>query len=140
PDPDAPIAYSLTLTAEALPRMAAVFVHDQRTSLECPTWCTVDHAAENPRHLEDVHHEGAPVRLSMPLYNGSETVMVARLAQWPFAPGENRGRTYLAVDPDGRDEDAALYRDAALAFADQLAAHAAGIRRLALQADTAVTS
>lgn len=42
PDPDAPIAYSLTLTAEALPRMAAVFVHDQRTSLECPTWCTVD--------------------------------------------------------------------------------------------------
>lgn len=142
PDPDAPVPYSLTPVAEALPRMVAAFVRGVPVAIDCPQqWCTVDHAAENPRHLEDVRHEGARVPMAMPLYNGgTETVMVARLVQWPFATDEDRGRVCLAVDPDGSGEDAALYREAALAFADQLAAHAADIRRLAQQADTAVTS
>ncbi|WP_125047300.1 DUF6907 domain-containing protein [Streptomyces chrestomyceticus] len=121
--------------AELLPRLAVASVGGVPVRVECPSWCVLDHGAAAPSHLEDVRHEGAPIRLVMPLYNGSETVMVARLSQWPFAPGG--GRVYVAVDSDGCDEDAALYRDAALALADQLAAHAADIRRVALQADPA---
>lgn len=138
---DAPTPYTLTPAAEA-PHLVVTSVRGVPIHIGCPQeWCTVNHATENPRHLEDVRHEGARVQMAMPLYNGgTETVMVARLAQWPFATDEDRGRVYLAVDPDGSGEDAALYREAALAFADQLAAHAADIRRLAQQADTAVST
>lgn len=130
---DTPIPPSLTPAAEALPRMVTAFVRGVPVAIECPReWCMVDHGTENPRHLEDVRHEGARVQMAMPLYNGgTETVMVGRLVQWPFATDEDGDRVYLAIDPDGSGEVSSLYREAALAFADQLAAHAADIRRLA---------
>ncbi|MFK8850460.1 DUF6907 domain-containing protein [Streptomyces sp. Ac-502] len=135
---DAPIPYSLTPAAEALPRLAATSVRGVPVHVPCPDWCVTDHAAEDLSFLEDVHHYGPRVQMSVPLYGGgTETVMVAHLALWPFAHDEDKGRAYLAIDPDGSGEVNSLYRDAALAFADQLAAHAADIRRLALQADPA---
>lgn len=134
---EAPIPYSLTPAAEALPRMAATSVNGVPVALQCPSWCTVNHASQRLSHLEDVRHEGAPVRLSMPLHRGTETVMVARLTRWPFATDEDGDRTYLAVDPDGSGEDAVLYREGVLAFADQLEALVADIRCAAPYADSA---
>ncbi|MFH8410716.1 DUF6907 domain-containing protein [Streptomyces sp. NPDC018019] len=129
---DAPIPYTLSPAAEALPRLAATSVRGVSVRVVCPGWCVTDHAAEGVAFLEDVHHYGPRVQLSVPLYGGGTgSVMAAHLALWPFAAVEDEGRTYLAVDPDGSGEVNSLYREAALAFADQLAAHAADIRRLA---------
>lgn len=131
--PDIPVPYFLTPAAEALPRMAVIQILGRRRTAECPAWCVADHSVEDLLCLEDLRHEGASVTLPVPLYGGgTEQVMAAQLAQWPFA-GE--GLPYLAVDADGSGEVADLSRDAALAFADQLVAHAEHIRSLALTLD-----
>ncbi|WP_275558542.1 hypothetical protein [Streptomyces sp. 5-6(2022)] len=90
-----------------------------------------DHSAEDLAFLEDLSHEGEEIALAAPEFGGVTEVLVASIRQWPFANDEDRGLPYLGLDATGEGEVANLRKGAALAFADQLVAHAEQIRRLA---------
>lgn len=110
------------------PRLVAAVVQGQRTSVPCPPWCVVDHAAEDLAFLEDLSHAGEAATLPVRQFDGSvEEVLAAQLVEWPFA---REGEAYLSVDADGSGECNQYAAPAALAFADQLIAHAEKIRRL----------
>ncbi|MDX3230581.1 DUF6907 domain-containing protein [Streptomyces sp. ME19-01-6] len=112
----------------ASPRLVAAVVRGQRIAIPCPPWCVVDHAAEDLAFLEDLSHAGEAATLPVRQFDGSvEEVLVAQLVQWPFT---REGEAYLSVDADGSGECNQYAAPAALAFADQLVAHAEKIRRL----------
>ncbi|MBI0296303.1 hypothetical protein JBE04_17990 [Streptomyces sp. PRKS01-29] len=90
-----------------------------------------DHSNEDLAFLEDLSHEGEEIALAAPEFGGVTEVLVASIRQWPFVNDEDRGLPYLGLDATGEGDVAALGRSAALAFADQLVAHATEIRRLA---------
>lgn len=110
------------------PRLVAAVVRGQRSPVPCPPWCVVDHAAEDLAFLEDLSHAGEAVALPVRQFDGSvELILAAQVVQWPFA---REGEAYLSVDADGSGECNQYAATAALAFADQLIAHAEKIRRL----------
>ena len=113
------------------PCLVAAVVRGQRIAVPCPSWCVVDHAAENVISLDDFSHDGAPISLRVPVRGAAERVLIARLSQWPFASDEAGRAAYLRLEGTDDGEVANLPTSAALAFADQLVAHAEGIRRLA---------
>lgn len=106
-------------------RKATVRVRGIAVMIDCPPWCVTDHSAENLAFLEDLSHYGAPIALTVPMFGGgTEKVLIAHLALWPF---DGKG-AYLALDADNSGEVSNLFEPAALAFADQLVAHAERIR------------
>ncbi|MFF6847098.1 DUF6907 domain-containing protein [Streptomyces antimycoticus] len=115
----------------ASPRLVAAVVCGQRIALPCPQWCVIDHASENVINLDDFSHDGAPISLRVPVTGAAERVLIARLSQWPFASDEAGRAAYLRLEGTDDGEVANLPTSAALAFADQLVAHAEGIRALA---------
>ncbi|MFJ7341435.1 DUF6907 domain-containing protein [Streptomyces sp. NPDC101110] len=94
--------------------------------LPCPTWCVVDHVAEKSVFLEDVNHEGERRAMSFTPSSGPRVPVEVYLSQWP---GSHEPQTQLAVDLDYEVET--YDRTAALALADQMAAFAEDVRRLA---------
>ncbi|GAA1065244.1 DUF6907 domain-containing protein [Streptomyces asiaticus] len=114
----------------ASPRLVAAVVRGQRIAVPDPDWCVRDHSKEDLAFLEDLSHEGEEIALAAPEFGGVTEVLVASIRQWPFVNDEDRGLPYLGLDATGEGEVANLRKAAALAFADQLVAHAAEIRRL----------
>jgi hypothetical protein len=95
--------------------------------IPCPSWCIVDHVAEQNVFLEDVNHQGERVAMNFAPSRGDRTPVEVYVSEWP-ASREEDGPA-LAVD---LDYDVATYgRTAALSLADQLVAFAADVRRLA---------
>lgn len=129
-----PVSVAETTLAPPLPvspRLVAATVQGRRIPLPCPEWCVIDHAAENVINLDDFSHDGAPISMSVPVSGAAERVLIARLSQWPFAQDEAGRAEYLRLEGTDDGEVANLQAGAALAFADQLVAHAERIRRLA---------
>lgn len=130
---DRPVPYSLTLAADALPRRVTVDVRGQAVTVDCPPWCVASHA-ETLVALSDLCHEGEPAALAAPTYSAgaprTTQVLTARVMQYPFSVGPD-ARPMLALDAADDGETAELPASAALAFADQLVAHAERIRRQA---------
>ncbi|MEU1787077.1 hypothetical protein ABZ553_14630 [Streptomyces sparsogenes] len=117
-----------TVTPPSSPRLVAAVVRGQRIAVPCESWCVVDHAAEDLAFLEDLSHAGEVVALPVRQFDGTvERILAAQVVQWPFA---REGEPYLSVDADGSGECNQYAASAALAFADQLIAHAEKIRRL----------
>ncbi|OMI34421.1 hypothetical protein SPAR_36596 [Streptomyces sparsogenes DSM 40356] len=86
----------------------------------------MDHSAQDLAFLEDLSHAGEAVTLPVRQFDGSvEKVLAAQVVQWPFA---RESEPYLSVDADGSGECNQYAEPAALAFADQLVAHAERIR------------
>lgn len=111
-------------SAPGQPRTATAILQGFEITVPCPQWCSMDHT-EHPLHnLADLEHEGPAVSLSV---CGEQTV-IAYLNQWPFS---GQPEAYLAVEATVDGETAELPASAALAFADQLVAHAEAIRNLA---------
>ncbi|GAA2629866.1 DUF6907 domain-containing protein [Streptomyces axinellae] len=108
-------------------RLRPALVNGAPLRLECPDWCSVDHVAADPFHLADVFHASDQIALPAPAGRSTEDVLVAWLTEYPFVDG---GGPVLALDAAG-DETAELSAGAALAFADQLVAHAGALRQLA---------
>ncbi|MCX4573102.1 hypothetical protein OHB41_07865 [Streptomyces sp. NBC_01571] len=55
----------------------------------CPAWCTFDHSDEAEVGLtspEDLQHMGDAINLGFDVDGGRDTILEARLVQWPFAP------------------------------------------------------
>ncbi|MCQ8831806.1 DUF6907 domain-containing protein [Streptomyces malaysiensis] len=113
------------------PRLVAAVVRGQRIAIPCFDWCVRDHSKEDLAFLEDLSHEGEEIALAAPEFGGVTEVLVASIRQWPFVNDEDRGLPYLGLDATGEGEAENLQKGAALAFADQLVAHAARIRQLA---------
>lgn len=112
------------------PRRVSVMVAGAPVVVDCPSWCVSPHD-EDVVALGDVDHYGPAVALPAPTFSRWEPrtvdVLSVAVAEYPFMPGGPR--TVLVLDANGDGETAELGPDAALAFADQLVAHAAEIRR-----------
>ncbi|MEU1663603.1 hypothetical protein ABZ547_08305 [Streptomyces sparsogenes] len=116
------------VTPPSSPRLVAALVRGQRIAIPCPSWCVVNHSAQDLAFLEDLSHASVAVTLPVRQFDGSvEEVLAAQVVQWPFA---REGEPYLSVDADGSGECNEYRGPAGLAFADQLVAHAERIRRL----------
>ncbi|MEU5772679.1 hypothetical protein ABZ819_05160 [Streptomyces venezuelae] len=139
---DAPVPYSVTdagARALAAPRVkpgyrlvpARVGRPGEQVTVhvECPTdWCIADHVAEPVGAAEDINHQGTPAVLNLA---SDQTVSVPTAVYLSWWPGSHdvAAQPCLAVDVD---REVAVYgRTGALAIADQIAAFAADVRRLA---------
>jgi len=118
-DSDAPIAFSLVA------RPVRVSVAGVEVEIPCPVWCMEPHT-QRYAFLSDVLHRGRMETLTAPESStGFCEVLAAEIAQW------HGGRPFLMLDAPGDGASAELASGAALAFADQLVAHAASIRAMA---------
>ncbi|MFG7940988.1 hypothetical protein Q8723_03775 [Streptomyces cacaoi] len=86
----------------------------------------MDHTVDE-RFIEDVDHMSAGCEVSAPVGGGKEPVLRAWLTEYPASSNG----ALLALDAAGTGEVAELSAAEALAFADQLVAHAAQIKVLA---------
>lgn len=115
-------------------RLVAAVVRGQRTPVPCPEWCVTDHTAENLVSVEDLSHYGPQTALAVPQYSGApERVLIAYMAQWPFAPDEHRGQPYMALEACDDGDVTELRRAAVRAMADQTRAHADALDAIADQ-------
>lgn len=113
------------------PRHAAAVVQGSSVQVPCPSFCTADHDAGGPRPLADVAHSSDSEWVTAPVgVGGQQTVLEAFISQYPFSDDP---APVLALDATGSGEFAGMTAAQALAFADQLVAHADCIRRLAMQ-------
>lgn len=118
-------------------RIVPALVNGQRIFVECPTWCSMDHVAENERHLEDLYHGGNFSDLKLRRSSGElELLMFARLGLDPYSPDPDRRMPFIVID-DGSD-CADLTPVQAEEFADSLVAFASKIRDLAITASQEV--
>ncbi|MFI6468750.1 DUF6907 domain-containing protein [Streptomyces sp. NPDC050516] len=98
--------------------------------VDCPSWCVMDHVAENEGALEDLYHSSdmADLYVASPSPNGPQLVLHVRLNEDPFLiRREGRGRN-IVVDT-GNDPFMLDARQAA-EFADDLVALAAQVRAM----------
>ena len=125
-----PTVAPATQTAPSEGRTVTAVLRGAPIPLQCPAWCVTSHAATDLMYIEDLSHEGEPISLPAPVYRGPDTpVLRARLCWWPFAD-DDRG-PYLALEATDDGECEEMPAAAALAFADQVVAHAQNIRRMA---------
>ncbi|MGW4075969.1 DUF6907 domain-containing protein [Streptomyces asiaticus] len=117
------------------PRLVAAVVRGQRIAVPCPTdWCVVDHAQEDLTDLSDLAHYGERVALAVPRFGGgSERVLIAYMAQWPFAGDEHKGQPYMALEACDDGDVTELRKAAVRAMADQTRAHADALDTIADQ-------
>ncbi|WP_432190179.1 DUF6907 domain-containing protein [Streptomyces sp. Tue6028] len=100
--------------------------------VECPTWCSTDHVAENVRLLEDLSHSGEAADLAIPGGPGYRLLAHARLGLDPFTEDVSERQPYVLVD--NQSEPFVLRPVEAEVFADRLEVFAARVRALARSA------
>ncbi|MFD5384308.1 DUF6907 domain-containing protein [Streptomyces sp. NPDC127074] len=106
------------------PRLVAAMVRGQRIAVPCADWCVVDHAAEDLADLSDLAHYGARISLPVPQFSGGpEHVLIAYMAQWPFARDEHGGLPYVALEACDSGDVTEIRKTAGRAFTDQALAH-----------------
>lgn len=120
-------------TADTTPsagRLVTAMLRGAPIPVNCPDWCVTCHADQDLAFIADLSHEGGPISLPVPTFGGpDEHVLRARLCWWPFAD-DDKG-PYLALEADGGGDCAELPAAAAVAFSDQVVAHAERIRQVA---------
>mgnify|MGYP001558674090 CR=1 FL=1 len=88
----------LAQTAPTL-RLRPALVNGQRIHVECASWCTEDHIAENARHLEDVCHSSVAVDLMSPRDNGPAKLLAyARVISGDSGSMEDRPQVTVDFD------------------------------------------
>ncbi|MFD8088678.1 DUF6907 domain-containing protein [Streptomyces malaysiensis] len=132
--PTRQLSVSAVTPPSASPRLVAAVVRGQRIAIPCFDWCVVDHTAESLADLSDLAHYGARISLPVPQFSGApEHVLIAYMAQWPFARDEHRGLPYVALEACDDGDVTEIRKAAAQALADQIRAHAAALDTLADQ-------
>ncbi|WP_458089404.1 DUF6907 domain-containing protein [Streptomyces malaysiensis] len=122
-DERAPAPTSLPASPPS-PHLIAAVVRGHRVAVECPPWCVVDHAREDLADLSDLAHYGARISLPVPQFSGGpEHVLIAYMAQWPFARDEHRGLPYVALEACDSGDVTEIRKTAGRAFIDQALAH-----------------
>jgi len=122
------------VTPPPSPRLVAAVVRGQRIAVPCESWCVSDHTAEDLASLEDLAHYGERVALAVPQFSGgTERVLIAYMAQWPFVVDEHRGQPYMALEACDSGDVTEVKRAAVRALADQTRAHADALDAIADQ-------
>lgn len=117
------------------PHLRPALVNDRRVLVECPSWCTMDHVAENERHLEDIEHAGELSAIVIPGGEpGYRLLAHIRLSADLFAT-DPADRLPVVVVDDG-SEGFRLTPPQARQYAARLIAHAEQVQMLAQQAAT----
>lgn len=125
---DAPTARPSVAAPPSTGRTVTVSVRGVPVTVPCPDWCIGHDPDENLMELADLGHNGAAVTLPVPTFSGGTAhILGAYLAHYPF---EAADCPYLLLDAGGKCDFVPLPRAAALAFADQLVAHADRLRAL----------
>ena len=110
-------------------RLVPAVVSGARISIECPAWCTVDHAEDSNLRFEDLSHASDYVDLEATVIGRADGLqMFARLGLDPVSTRAYRRVPFLVLDGGGEADDLTL--DAADEFADNLVAFAEQIRDL----------
>lgn len=113
-------------------RIVPAMVDGQSVYLPCPTWCTIDHVAENQKFLVDVWHSGPFTDLEAPRRDNTPMLMAyARLGVDPFSSDDAMRTPFLFVEDGGSAEGAYMDAEHAEQFADNLATFAEQIRGMA---------
>ena len=107
-------------------RIVPALVNAMPVWIECPDWCTIDHVAQNMRHLVDIWHGSDTVSLYEP--DDGNPVLVARIGSDPYSTKHERRVPFVAID-DGNDS-VNLTPQQAEVFADSLEVFAARVRDL----------
>lgn len=123
------------IRATPLPRLVPAKVDGNLVHIECPEWCTYDHAAGAELFLEDVYHSSDSVSLMVPRMGGqAEPLVHVRINADTFGTVPEHVTPHIVIDdetggsymtPDQADELA----DSLVAFADEVRALAAQIAR-----------
>ncbi|WP_329340765.1 hypothetical protein OG252_33320 [Streptomyces sp. NBC_01352] len=69
----------------------------------CPAWCTTDHTDDVAVGLTapgDLYHQGDVVSLGFTAQGVEQSVLEARIGQWPLTPDDDR--PYVELVPEGR--------------------------------------
>ena len=119
---------SVAPAASVTTGLAPARVDGVEIRIPCPPWCTLDHVADNPKHLVDTFHFGDFVDLEMPLAEHSPAlVALVRLGMDPFGSDPEKRKTFLYVEDGGGSEcgyqrgvEATVFADALEAFADKI--------------------
>lgn len=108
-------------------RIVPALIDAMPVYVECSSWCTIDHVAQNLKFLEDVWHGSDGVDLSAP--DGLGLVLFARLGTDPYSRKPERRGPFVVID-DGSD-CVNLTPAQAEEFADSLLVFAAQVRAMA---------
>ncbi|MFD5790734.1 DUF6907 domain-containing protein [Streptomyces sp. NPDC127037] len=115
------------------PRLRPAMVGGKPVHIECPSWCYLDHVAENEGFLVDVYHCGDTVSLMAPRMGGAaQPVLHARLNADSFGTDVAHQAPHVIVDDE--TEFAHMTPEQAREFASNLEAFAAQVRAMAEQA------
>lgn len=121
---------SESVTAPPVHRVVPAVVSGARIFIECPSWCTIDHADSPEGHLVDIWHGSDYADLKVPrMDNTPDLLAFARLGLDPYSPKAERRTPFVTVDDGGEGFD--MTPDQADEFAANLEAFAAQIRAMA---------
>ncbi|MEV5944730.1 hypothetical protein [Streptomyces sp. NPDC051994] len=114
-------------------RLVPALVHGQLIHISCPSWCVLDHVAENDRFLEDVYHSGEMVDLEVPRFNGDPALLAfIRLGLDTFGSKPELRLPFLVLEDGAGSGDGVYMRpEQAEEFADGLVAFAERVRAMA---------
>lgn len=121
-----------TRGSEIIPasRLVPAVISGTTAFVECPSWCTVDHAEDPDACFEDLSHASDCVDLESTVIGRADGLqMFARLGLDPVSTKAYRRVPFLVLDGGGEADDLTL--DAADEFADNLEAFAAQVRAMA---------
>lgn len=115
------------------PRLVPALVADKPVWIECPSWCVLDHVAENDRFLEDVYHSGEMADLEVPRFNGDPALLAfIRLGLDSFGSKPELRMPFLVLEDGAGSGDGVYMRpEQAEEFADGLVAFAERVRGMA---------
>lgn len=114
---------SVATSANVSPRKSVTAtVRGVPVTVPCTTFCTTDHGADLP-FIEDLTHENRDESVAVPVGIGGRTedILAVRIAEYPFAGGEDG--PVVVLDATGSGETAELAPARALAELDRIAAH-----------------
>lgn len=120
--------------ASVTTRLVPARVDGNEIAVPCPSWCSLDHVAENPRHVVDVYHFGEYASLEMPREGQSPALLAfARVGMDPFSSNARHREPYLYVEDGACGTDGYQRRGEAQQFARNLMAFAEKVLALSEQ-------
>lgn len=126
-----------TCENSSTPRLVPAFISGMPVQIECPPWCTNDHATDFALSPEDVWHGSDYSDLKAPVIGRPEdqdVVLFARLGLDPASQNPIRRSPFIVVADSADAAD--MTPDGAEVFADNLEAFATQIRQMARSART----
>lgn len=111
--------------ASVTTRLVPARVDGSEIHVSCPTFCSTDHVADNPRQVVDIYHFSDYVGLEMPRLDEAPALLAfARIGMDPFSSTPSRREPYLYVEDGGGSSDSYQRRGEARQFARNLMAFA----------------